>query len=61
MDPSRWDADEVARALRADSEIGATEGVSGMSTHAMVVGSTSPFASLAGRKALQAGGVRSTR
>lgn len=56
MDPSCWDTDEVRRALAPDSEARSTDGASGAASRAMVVGSTGPFASLAGRKALQAGG-----
>jgi hypothetical protein len=56
MDPTGWDVDEVRRALTPDSEARATDGASGVAAHVMVVGSTGPFASLSGRKALQAGG-----
>ncbi|EWM11467.1 gamma-glutamyltransferase [Kutzneria sp. 744] len=56
MDPTTWDADEVRRYLllgasRSDSESRSAEG-----ERAMLVGSTGPFAQLAGRHVLAAGG-----
>ena len=56
MDPSRWDADQVTQSLTPDTLLHNTAGVSGAAPTAMVVGSTGPFATLAGRTALQCGG-----
>jgi gamma-glutamyltranspeptidase / glutathione hydrolase len=52
LDPAGWPADEVDDSLRRVS-VGA---VSGIADEAMVAGSTGPFAQLAGRKVLEAGG-----
>ena len=52
LDPAGWPADEVDDSLRRVS-VGA---VSGTADEAMVAGSTGPFAQLAGRKVLEAGG-----
>ncbi|GAA3436446.1 gamma-glutamyltransferase [Kutzneria kofuensis] len=56
MDPRTWDTDEVRRYLLLGTSPPDTEGVSGVGERAMVVGSTGPFAQLAGRQALAAGG-----
>jgi gamma-glutamyltranspeptidase/glutathione hydrolase len=56
MEPTRWDGDEVGRHLAMDIDSVGIQAASGTATRAMVVGSTGPFAQLAGRKALAAGG-----
>jgi gamma-glutamyltranspeptidase/glutathione hydrolase len=56
MEPTEWDIDEVRRYLATGIDSVATEGVCATAKRAMVVGSTGPFAQLAGRKALEAGG-----
>lgn len=56
MDPAGWNADEVAAYLEHGIDSWGTQAVTGSGEHGMVVGSTGPFAQLAGRKALQAGG-----
>lgn len=56
MDPRNWDADEVRRYLRLGTLPADTDGMSGEGERAMVVGSTGPFAQLAGRHVLAAGG-----
>jgi gamma-glutamyltranspeptidase / glutathione hydrolase len=52
LDPAVWPADEVDDSLRRVS----AGAVSGIADEAMVAGSTGPFAQLAGRKVLEAGG-----
>jgi len=56
VDPRTWDADEVRRHLLLGTSPPDREGTSGAGERAMVVGSTGPFAQLAGRQALAAGG-----
>ncbi|GAA0606884.1 hypothetical protein GCM10010174_25000 [Kutzneria viridogrisea] len=56
MDPKTWAADEVRRYLSDGIDASDTEGASGTGKRAMVLGSTGPFAQLAGRRALEAGG-----
>lgn len=56
MDPRTWNADEVRRYLLFGTAKPDLEGTSGVGERAMVVGSTGPFAQLAGRQALAAGG-----
>ncbi|TDP97786.1 gamma-glutamyltransferase [Labedaea rhizosphaerae] len=56
MDPEAWDSEEVHRYLTLGLDKPDLDGASGTGTKAMVVGSTGPFAQLAGRKALEAGG-----
>jgi len=56
MDPADWNADEVAAYLEHGIDSLDTQAVTGTGEHGMVIGSTGPFAQLAGRKALQAGG-----
>jgi gamma-glutamyltranspeptidase / glutathione hydrolase len=55
LDPGRWDRDEVARALDP-RRIGPDPRPADASGRAVLVGSTGPFATLAGRHALDAGG-----
>lgn len=56
MDPTTWDGDEVRHYLNLGIDRSDSDGASGTGTRAMVVGSTGPFAQLAGRKVLEAGG-----
>ena len=56
LDPATWDTAEVEAYLRRRAVESARTAVTGTATHAMVVGSTGPFAQLAGRRALEAGG-----
>jgi gamma-glutamyltranspeptidase / glutathione hydrolase len=56
MDLAEWNADEVAAYLAHGIDKIDTQAVAGTGEHGMVVGSTGPFAQLAGRRALQAGG-----
>ena len=56
MDPKSWDADEVSRYLLLGTSPPDLVGASGVGKRAMVVGSTGPFAQLAGRRVLAAGG-----
>jgi len=56
VDPTTWDGDEVRRYLSLGIDRPDSDGASGTGTTAMVVGSTGPFAQLAGRKVLEAGG-----
>jgi gamma-glutamyltranspeptidase/glutathione hydrolase len=56
VDPTTWDGDEVRRYLNLGIDESDSDGASGTGTMAMVVGSTGPFAQLAGRKVLEAGG-----
>lgn len=56
MAPETWDSEEVHRYLTLGMDEPDLDGASGTATKAMVVGSTGPFAQLAGRKVLEAGG-----
>jgi gamma-glutamyltranspeptidase / glutathione hydrolase len=56
VEPTDWDADEVRRYLATGIDCVGVQGAWATMQHAMVVGSTGPFAQLAGRKALEAGG-----
>jgi gamma-glutamyltranspeptidase/glutathione hydrolase len=55
LDPRSWPADEVERLLARSSSL-RDDPASGRFEHSCVVASTSPLASYAGRKALEAGG-----
>jgi gamma-glutamyltranspeptidase/glutathione hydrolase len=56
LDPTTWPAAEVDDYLRRGGSERTLTAASGTGDTAMVVGSTGPFAQLAGRKALEAGG-----
>jgi gamma-glutamyltranspeptidase / glutathione hydrolase len=56
MDPADWNRDEVAAYLERGMDSADIRAVTGTGECGMVVGSTGPFAELAGRKALEAGG-----
>ncbi|MGH3832227.1 MAG: gamma-glutamyltransferase [Pseudonocardiaceae bacterium] len=56
MNPASWNQAEVDAYLTHGIDTRDTSAVTGTGEHALVVGSTGPFAQLAGRKALQAGG-----
>lgn len=56
LDPATWPAAEVADYLARSLDTRDTAPVTGAGDRAVVVGSTGPFAQLAGRRALAAGG-----
>jgi gamma-glutamyltranspeptidase / glutathione hydrolase len=56
MDPAAWDRGEVTAAFVEGIDASDAQAVTGSGGAGMVIGSTGPFAQLAGRKALEAGG-----
>jgi gamma-glutamyltranspeptidase/glutathione hydrolase len=56
MDPARWPQDEVAHYLDLSRSGREYKPMAGRSDHAMVIGSTGPFAQYCGARALKAGG-----
>lgn len=56
LDPAGWDATEVREALELGASGPDPRPADGVGVHGMVIGSTGPFATLAGQRALEAGG-----
>lgn len=56
LDPGGWPANEVAECLAGNGALGGPDGVTGGGARGVVVGSTGPFAQLAGRYAVELGG-----
>src|ERR1700738_5366520 len=56
LDPSGWDADTIGRGLPSGGTARDIRAATGEGERGVVVGSTGPFATLAGQQALTAGG-----